>query len=648
MNPATTKIQQLNAMLEALEHIGQGVTVFDDALKLVACNSVFLRMLDFPAHLAEPGTAFAEFIRHNARRGEYGDVDVEAAVQERVLRAGLFEPHAFDRKRPDGTVLHVAGTPLPTGGFVTVYSNVTSDRMREAELADRVAQRTAELRRNQERLSLIANEIKAGIVFLDSNEVARYANLRFARAYGTTPEGLIGRYARDVITARTHAACAPYFKKARNGESTDFNLDILLPDGRRKYVRTYLRPETSADGHVTGFYVLSVDMTRQRDSDMALANAQKMEALGTLSAGIAHDFNNLLTIVLGNLGPLRERMQDAALVQEFLDPSIAAARRGTELTARLLSLTKGRPREPEAISVQDLIADCLKILRSSLPTYVNLTGPNDPCGTWVSADRSQFEMAIINLAVNAAEALSDKSGTIAITCAEIRLGSEDARSLGLSPGEYARVTVSDTGAGIDAAVLSRVFDPFFTTKADKGAGLGLAMVHSFARNSSGVVDVKSRPGAGTSFSIYLPSIDPASSAHPPSHEAEETARQTLPGLGLVLLVEDNADVRQVTRRQLVELGAKVIEAETAEEAQALLETVRDIVLVLCDVALPGAMSGLDLSNKCHISHPEIGFVLMTGHGADSVASTHAPVLQKPVTDGVLARILLRVLGQGVS
>ncbi|MCI5042468.1 MAG: PAS-domain containing protein [Donghicola eburneus] len=641
MNAAATNIRQLNTMIEALEHIGQGVTVFDENLRLVACNAVFLKMLDFPQQLSEPGTFFGDFIRHNALRGEYGGGDIEAAVAERVAQAQEFVPHAFDRSRPDGTVLHVAGTPLPAGGFVTVYSDVTSERTREAELEERVARRTEELNRNQARLSLIANEIKAGIVFLDSDEIARYANQRFARAYGTTPDGILGRYAKDVISARTHAACKPYFDRARRGESTDFDLNIVLPDGREKYVRTYLRPETSDDGAVTGFYVLSVDVTRQRASDLALANAQKMEALGTLSAGIAHDFNNLLTIVLGNLVPLRDRMEEGELVPEFLDPAIAAARRGTELTARLLSLTKGPRQTQESVPAKELISDCLDILRASLPAHVTLQGPGDSCGPWIKVDRNQFEMAIINLAVNGAEALEKSAGTVSISCNEVTLGSEAASALRIPAGLYTRVSVSDSGSGIDPATLPRLFDPFFTTKADKGAGLGLAMVHGFATNSAGAIEAKNLPGGGASFSVYLPTVPPsatASTAQAPSSPAE-TARQS----GVVLLVEDDPDVRRVLRRQLLELGANVIEAETAEEAEQLLGTVKDAKLVLCDISLPGPMSGVDLYEKQYVHRPDVAFVLMTGHGADSVPNGNVQILQKPVEDDVLAQALAAVL-----
>ena len=379
MKPATENDTQFDTMIAALEHLGQGVTVFDSELRLVACNSVFLEMLDFPAHLATPGTEFSDFMRHNAQRGEYGEEDVEESIRTRTERARQFQRHEFDRERPDGTILHVAGTPLPEGGFVTVYSDVTRDRRREAELELRVADRTKELHLNQARLSLIANEIKAGIALLDANEVARYANLRFARAYGTTPEGIIGRHAKHVISTQTYKDCRPYFDKARRGYSTDFDLDIVLPDGRQKYVRTYLRPELSETGAVTGFYVLSVDMTRQRTSDMALANAQKMEALGTLSAGIAHDFNNLLTIVLGNLIPLRDRLDAPDLIAEFLDPATAAARRGTDLTSRLLSLTKRQHSLAKPYSAKALIDGCLDILRSSLPTEVTLIGTGRDC-----------------------------------------------------------------------------------------------------------------------------------------------------------------------------------------------------------------------------------------------------------------------------
>lgn len=645
MTLTAVNLQDLNTIRAALERLGQGVTVFDADLRLVGCNGKFLEMLGFPEHLGTPGTPFSDFMRYNAVRGEYGPGDIDAQVDQRVEQAKRFEPHSFDRTRPDGTIIHVEGSPTPDGGFVTVYSDVTLDRNREAELERRVQARTKDLQESQARLNLIANEVKAGIVLLDANLVITYANLRFSRAYGMAPDQIIGKSSKEILPPNTFREAYPHFNLALHGEAPDFDQEITLPDGRRKYVRTFLRPEASPGGEISGFYVLSVDLTRQKAADEALAQAQKMEALGRLSAGIAHDFNNLLTIVIGNLSPLTEKMAGSNLVAEYIDPSLSAARRGSALTGRLLTLARRQQPRREMIRAYSVLDDVAEILRSSLPADVTLHVPKSRNDPWVLADRGQLEMSLINLAVNAREALKGQ-GQISMSCDTAEVGSEEAGGLKIKSGKYCRIRVEDTGCGMTEPVLKQIFDPFYSGKPDHGSGLGLAMVYAFIEQAGGTIQVESQPDIGTRFTLLLPFVEKPDDPIDPERAAMETS--ITDRKPLTLLVEDNQDVRAVLRRQLLALGIPVVEAASAEEAVELLHSLEDVGLLMTDVGLPGNMSGSDLAHSVRTGRPDIAIVLMTGHGADSVimdAPDGIPVLQKPFDTAELNHVLSDVLSE---
>ncbi|MDX1780199.1 MAG: PAS-domain containing protein [Thalassovita sp.] len=641
-----TNTGNLAKVRSALEHIEQGITVFDENLKLVALNVRFLQLLGFPVELAEPGTEFADFMRFNAVRGEYGEGDIETLVAERVTQAAKFEPHRFERVRPDGTILRVTGTPLPGGGFVTVYSDVTSERQREAELERRVEARTEELRRNQARLALIADEVKAGIALVDENFTVKYANRRFAAAYDLTPETIQGRNSLEFLPPETLESSRPRLEKALAGEPTELDLEIDMPNGKKRFVRTFLRPEIADTGRVTGLYLLSIDMTKQKETDLTLARAQKMEALGTLSAGIAHDFNNLLTIILGNLRPLSEVLPDDSLRRDYLMPAIAAASRGNDLTTRLLSLTRQKNTVPKPLPASEAISDAIQILSSSLPSDIRLLGPECECSYWINVDRGQLEMALINLAVNSSEAISGP-GEIEMGCDEIMLSAAEANQRKLSPGRYCRIMVSDTGHGMSDEVQQRIFDPFYSRKPGKGSGLGLAMVYAFVEQSGGSITVRSTPGKGTEFSLFLPAIDPEDEVMEWLEE-EKLSPPELSGT-TVLLVEDNALVRDVVRRQLEALGTQVIDAETAELALALLERSRHVDLVLSDISLTGRLTGIDLRERAGSRYPDLPVILMTAHGAADLATPDhraGQVLQKPFVKQQLERSIALALTAG--
>lgn len=627
-----------------LDRIDQGITIFDDRLRLLAWNRKFLELLEFPDRLAFVGAEFASFIRYNAERGEYGPGAPEAFVASRIADAWKFQAHCFERVRPDGTVIKVAGAPLPMGGFVTVYTDVTAQKEREAVLEKRAAERASALRRSEARLKIIANEVPAGIAHLDENLVVLYANSRFAKAYGLRPEEMIGRPSHEILARETHSVAAPYFAQARTGSAVDFEMTINLPDGRRKDIRTFLRPERPALGGVIGFYILSIDITRRKAATAALMQSQKMEALGRLSSGISHDFNNLLTIILGNLLPLKDRIADPVLRAEYLEPAIDAARRGSGLTQRLLTLARRRPVAPEAIDVDEAIAGLVRILRSSMPERIEIISSSRGKARPAYADPGQFEMALLNLAMNARDAIRG-AGEIRFGTDVCTIGSVEAETLKIRRGRYVRVRVTDTGVGMGREQRDRIFEPFYTSKGEGvGAGLGLTMVYAFVHQSNGAVRVDSEPGRGSAFTLLLPVAPEGSPETAPPRRAGAAPARVLPS-ELVLLVEDNPDVRLVIRRMLTSLDYSVIEAESAAEALDLAGRIEGIGLLLSDIGLPGGRSGLELARDVAARWPGMRVLLMTGHaGADAAISAGDayPLLRKPMEPEDLAAALAQV------
>jgi PAS domain S-box-containing protein len=645
--PARIGDDALAPVIQAgLDRIDQGITIFDGDLRLMAWNRKFLELLDFPERLAFVGAEYAGFIRHNALRGEYGPGAPEEQVAQRISAARRFEPQCFERVRPDGTVIRVSGAPLPGGGLVTVYTDVTAQKEREAILEQRATERAAALRLSEARLKIIANELPAGIAHLDEGFKVLYANSRFARAYGLRPEEMIGHYSREILAEETHRIAVPFFEEARKGGAVDFEMTISLPDGRRKDIRTFLRPERPARGGVIGFYILSIDITRRKAANAALMQSQKMDALGRLSSGISHDFNNLLTIITGNLLPLRDRVLDEMLRAEFIDPAIAAARRGSGLTQRLLTLARRRSVAPEPIDVDEAITGLVRILRASVPARIEILSSTRGTARPACADPAQFEMALLNLALNARDAIPG-AGEIRFGSDVCTIGSVEAETLKIRRGRYVRVRVSDTGAGMTREQREHIFEPFFTSKGEGvGAGLGLTMVYAFVRQSNGAIRVDSEPGRGSAFTLLLP-VAEERAEDVPARPAGRREPRPEAGVtrGLVLLVEDDPDVRRIVRRQLASLGYPVLEAEGAREALGLVERVEGIRVVLSDIGLPGGMSGTELAREVRARLPGVGVLLMTGHAmvdARGSGEGELPVLRKPIEPETLAAALARV------
>ena len=633
-----------------LDLLDQGITVFDADLRMVAWNAAFLRLLDFPESLARPGVSFEDFIRFNAARGDYGPGDPAQQVAERVARARSFQPHTTERVRPNGRTLSIRGFPLANRGFIAVYTDITEQRRAEAqisrhqaELEAHIASRTEALRRSEQRLREITDALPAAIAYVDKDGIYTYANKGYAEWFGWTTDTLPGHRVPEVIGETLFEMVAPNLARALAGERVSYEYRLTGRDGEPAYARSTLVPDVAPDGSVLGCYVHSMNVTEQRHAQAALAQAQKMEAIGQLTGGLAHDFNNMLTVVIGNLVALKENHPDDPLTENFVEPAMQAANRGAELIRRLLGFARRQPLEPEPVEVNELILGMSKLIRRSLPSTIAVsTASREPCLV-AMVDAHQLENALLNLALNARDAMPN-GGELRIESSLEHLGPHAAADLEVPPGDYVQIAVSDNGMGMDGSTLARVFEPFFTTKQfGMGSGLGMSMVYGFTKQSGGGVRIRSRQARGTTVALLLPRIDEEQTATP-LPAGRDIAAHDLAGK-LVLLAEDDADVRSVVRMQLAELGCAVVEAENGAEAADMVENIPAIALVISDVVMPGAMDGRALARFVRRFRPELPMVLMSGfaesefHPGGLGPDHDLPLLAKPFSrDKLLAAL----------
>jgi len=655
------EITRCQDMLQAgLDLLDQGISVFDGQLRLVAWNRPFLELLDFPGHLARVGTPFADFIRYNIDRGEYEPGDAEARLGERLAAAGAFAAHVSERRRPNGRLLLLRGEPLPHGGFVTLYSDVTEQRYLEhlsehqnLQLDERVRRRTAQLEnananlrqanaekeriaaalgRSEARLRLINDTIPILIGYVDHNEVYQYANKGYSDWYGL-PEGQVtGRSVIEVTGPEVYAQVGDYVRRALAGQQVGYEYHMQR-QGRRVFAHSTLVPEIGSQGETLGFFVFSYEITEQKRMQAALLQAQKMEAIGQLTGGLAHDFNNLLTVIIGNLAALRDQRPDDAALADFVDPALQSARRGAQLIKRLLSFSRQQPLEPQAVAIGRLIDDLSRLIRRSLPETISIATRCDDPALFARVDPAQLESALLNFAVNARDAMPE-GGKLEIAASHVELAG-DAAAYDAPPGSYVCIDVSDTGCGMDENTLAHACEPFFTTKRlGLGSGLGLSMAGGFIRQSGGGMRIVSAPGAGTRVSIILPATPTAAAP-----TVEDDALQPEASGDLVLLVEDDPDVRQVVRQQLIDLGHPVIEAEDADQALTMVAQIPDIGIVVSDILMPGSRNGRQLAEQIRQEHPQMRIVLMSGYADEDGSRQDPPILAKPFVRHELAQAL---------
>ncbi len=645
-NDDVSRLKQIEAGLDLLD---QGITVFDSNLKMVAWNEPFLRLLEFPQSLAYVGADFESFIRHNAERGEYGTGNIEELIKTRVDAARNFQPHNFERIRPDGRILRIRGEPLPLRGFITLYTDITEQRHYEnlireqnSELEERVIHRTEALRRSEAQMRLITDTIPALIAYFDGSRTYRYANRGYCEWFNKSVEEVVGESIDEIIGKRALDSVKHHIAQALSGEQVTYEY-AMIRNGVKVHARSTLVPEFNPEGIVVGCFVLSFDITEQKKLQAALIQAQKMEAIGQLSSGIAHDFNNLLTIIIGNLNLLIDQTAGQPALRELAEPALDAGKRGAELVQRLLSFSRQQPLRPKIIDINDLIRDITPLLDRSLPSRIQLQTNLSESALIARIDAHQLENALLNLVVNARDAMPD-GGNISIHTSTMNITEDIAGELDVQSGEHIRIDVVDNGVGMEAEIVARIFEPFFTTKDfGQGSGLGLAMIYGFVKQSGGGIMVQSELDHGTSMSILLPK-NAIATEEITTHDNDQP---TISREGqLVLLVEDDSSVRQVVRKQLLELGFPVIEAASAAEAKSLINQIPEISILLTDVIMPGSQNGREMATQAKINNPGLHVVIMSGY-EELETTTNKTIetiatLSKPFTKKQLAAALGRI------
>jgi signal transduction histidine kinase/FixJ family two-component response regulator len=409
-------------------------------------------------------------------------------------------------------------------------------------------------------------------------------------------------------------------------------------DGSYIDVELYLVPLT-VDGRVLGSLGIYQDVTERRVLEQQLRMGQKMEAVGRLSGGIAHDFNNLLGVILGYIQVIKRSLDPGNSMYEYAEEVEKASHRAVALTRQLLAFSRQQVLEPVILSLNTLVTDMQKMLPRLIGEDIDLNLILDPNISLVKADPGQVEQVLMNLAVNARDAMPD-GGKLTIQTADSEIDAAFAREHpGSVPGKYVRLTVKDTGTGIDPDIQSQIFEPFFTTKGrDKGTGLGLATVYGIVKQSNGYITVDSEKGKGASFAVYLPRIEQAASA--PIKSSPETL--TTRGCENVLLVEDAEPLRKLAELFLKENGYQVIAAADGSEAlEVAAQFPGPIHLLLTDVVMPG-INGRVLAERLAPNHPGMKVLYMSGY-TDSFIAGHGVLepgthlLRKPFTEEILAR-----------
>ena len=551
--------------------------------------------------------------------------------------------------------IHAAARQLRRGDF-SVRLPATSRRDEIGmlsnsfnEMASALAERDSDLRQTSERLRRILDTEPGCVKILDRD--LRFVDINRAGAElmcAPDIESVRGADVLDFVAEEDHERFRAHILSVIDGRRESITYQLVDCNGDRHWIESHAAAIRLADDAQHAYIAISRDKTEELKTAAQLVQAQKMESIGRLTGGVAHDFNNLLTVMLGNAEVLVERLADRPELRHLAGMIEQAAQRGSELTHRMLAFARRQVLRPTELDVNTLVTQLTDLIGRTLGEDVRVRLDTAP-GLWhVSADPAQMESALLNLALNARDAMPD-GGMLTIETSNVHLDADYAAlNPAATPGDYVLVAVSDSGTGMTPAVMEKAFDPFFTTKpTGKGSGLGLSMVYGFVKQSQGHIKIYSEAGQGTTIRIYLPKSAEGTAVR----EIPEAVHETdVNGQETILVVEDEEAVRAYVCAQLRDLGYRVLEAPHAEAALAIFEGEdgASIDLLFTDVVLPGGLNGRQLAERAALLHPRLKVLYTTGYTENAVVhngklDAGVQLLTKPYRRADLARQIRQAL-----
>lgn len=514
--------------------------------------------------------------------------------------------------------------------------------------------------REQSRLSRekeeALNSITVSIVMSDVDGDIEYANPSACKLFGYELDELIGQNVRILANDKDRAEHDAYisrYEKTKKPRVIGIGRHVVAQNKTGRTFPVHLGLADVVVGGERKFIASILDLTNEDELQSQLRQSQKMEAVGQLVGGISHDFNNLLGIIVGNLDLAQRKVEADSKVHKQITTALGAAKRGADLTRRLLNFSRLTPTDSPAFYVNETLTSIQELLGKSLTSKTPISLDMEDRLPPVRADAGEFEDALVNLSINARDAMPD-GGTIVIATRSKTIGDGERGQLSqLQPGDYIEISVSDSGVGISKEDQSKIFEPFFSTKEKgKGTGLGLSMVYGFLKRSRGLITVYSEEGIGTTFRMYLPAAQPEQNDDR-AEQAGPSGQKRAGGDETILVVDDEPALLEVASEILTELGYKVLTAKDGTEAMNILGTETGVDLVFSDVIMPGGIGGFELAEKAREMFPNVkvcltsGFPGNAGHEASN-GRAKFEILRKPYTNIELAQAVRRALDQKES
>ncbi|RIX26812.1 PAS domain S-box protein [Sphingomonas edaphi] len=593
--------------------------------------------------------AYAEFVGLDVKdacqfdwRAAIHPDDAERVVAESIAGEASLKRFTLEARyrRADGEYRWLRSVSQPRFGpdgelvgFIGVGSDVTAEKDAESELKAQVAARTAALGESEARVRALFDSALEMIGLLDLDGRYVEVNRSALDSLGLTPEQVVGKHPWEIGPFSGHPESQEKLRQlvgqAAGGATATAEMQIDTVGGQASLIVS-MKPVMGDDGKPMFLLGEGRDITELKSTQDQLRQAQKMEALGQLTGGIAHDFNNLLTVVVGGLDLITKRVEDEKLLR-YATNALSAAERGARLTAQLLAFSRVQRLEVKPTYVAPLIEEMRPLLRNVLGPGIEKVFDLDPHLMPVMADPTQLEVAVLNLAINARDAMPE-GGTLTISSRRRRI-SDDPE---LEPGHYVELSISDTGEGMTPEVLARAIEPFFTTKeVGKGTGLGLSMVYGMTRQSGGTARIESEPGVGTTVKLYFRRATRDAEVPLSNGETGDMLRRQQ-GKATILVIDDDDDVRQFIAASLEEYGHEVVEAADGREGiDRFAEVAPDLVIL--DFVMPG-LSGAEVAAHIRATKPGQRILFVSGYSETDAIRKVAPdaeILPKPFRATVL-------------